>query len=111
MASIILGVILGLVFLGAGGTKLAGVPMQIENFKSYRYPYWFRYVVGAVETLGGLGLLLGTWAPAVAFWSAAALIVTMIGAVYTDAIQVGSLTKALAPLVLLILLLLYAFVL
>lgn len=43
--------LLGVAAIAAGGTKLIGADMHVENFDRFSYPQWFRLVVGAVETL------------------------------------------------------------
>ena len=45
-------ILLGLAFLGAGGSKLAGAQMHVENFARWGYPAWFQYVTGLIEVLG-----------------------------------------------------------
>ncbi len=45
----VVSLLLAFVFLGAGGAKLAGQPMMIEQFRSFGYPIWFMYLIGVVE--------------------------------------------------------------
>jgi putative oxidoreductase len=42
-------ILLALAFFGSGLTKLLGVEMQVQHFKSWGYPDWLRYVVGIAE--------------------------------------------------------------
>ena len=95
--------LLALVFLMAGGTKLLGIQMQVENFKRYGYPQWFRLVTGAVEVTGAVGMVVGVWVGQVAIAAGFWLGITMIGAVYTDLFRRGSAppSGAAAPAVLL----------
>ena len=81
----ILQTLLGLMFLGSGGSKLAGAPDMVDDFDRFRYPQWFRVITGAVEVGGALGLLLGFARPALAPLAGALLAVTMTGAVVTHA--------------------------
>ncbi len=103
VSAIVLQGLLSLAFVMSGGTKLAGIKMQVDNFNLYRYPQWFRLVTGAVEVTGAAGMVVGIWVDEVAiaagFWLAA----TMIGAVYTDLFRKRSLASASAPAVLLVL--------
>src|SRR5262245_2752604 len=71
--------LLALLFVAGGVTKLVGVESAVAGFEHFGYPPWFRLLIGALETLGGIGLLL----PAVARPAAAGLVGIMIGAVWT----------------------------
>ncbi|MDP2953986.1 MAG: DoxX family protein [Chloroflexota bacterium] len=79
--------LLALAFLMSGGSKVAGAKMHVENFDRWRYPQAFRPVVGAVEVLGAAGMVVGIWAPLVAFAAAVWLAPTMVGAVYTHLVR------------------------
>lgn len=80
----ILQVLLAVVFLGSGSSKLAGVQMQVANFQRYGYPQWFRAVTGGAELIGAAGMVAGLFAEPIAVAAAAWLGVTMVGAAYTD---------------------------
>ncbi len=95
----ILSILLGLLFLFAGGTKLAGMQMHVEHFAHWGYPDWFRLVVGAIEVVFGAALLV----PPVAFYGAVVLAIDMVGAAYTELFR-GDPPRAAFPLVLLLLL-------
>lgn len=99
---VVLQAILALVFLGAGGSKLAGAQMQVANFQRYGYPQWFRLVTGAVEVIGAAGMAAGIWVEDLAIAAAVLLAVTMVGAVYTDA-RHSPPAMVIPPLVLLVL--------
>jgi hypothetical protein len=45
-------------FLGAGITKLIGIEIQVQNFKSWGYPDWLRYPVGLSEIILAVALVL-----------------------------------------------------
>lgn len=92
----ILTAFLTLIFLTAGGTKLAGLPVQADNFARWGYPGWFMYVVGVVEAGGAIALLI----PRVAGFAALLLCGTMVGAALTHLLH-GEMTAAPVPLVLL----------
>jgi uncharacterized membrane protein YphA (DoxX/SURF4 family) len=95
--------VLGLAFLGAGGSKLMGVKMHVENFQRWGYPQWFRSVTGAVEVVGGVGMLAGIglrWlGPLAGLW----LTATMLGAVLTHVRAHESVGKMAPAAVLLVL--------
>lgn len=95
-AATILEVLLGLAFLGVGGRKLAGAKDQREMFAHLRYPEWFVYVAGAVEVVGGLGMLAGIFSPISAFLASLLLAAQMIGALVSHA-RVGDPVGRLAP--------------
>ena len=51
-------IVLGGMFIVAGGAKLMGSHSQVEHFALWGYPLWFLYVVGVVEVAGGLCLFI-----------------------------------------------------
>ncbi|WP_260954421.1 DoxX family protein [Pseudomonas citri] len=53
-------ILAAVVFLSAGGAKLAGVPMMIEIFDKIGVGQWFRIVTGVVEVIGAIALLRST---------------------------------------------------
>src|SRR5688500_16056237 len=69
--------LLSLLFLGAGGGKLAG--QATENFARWGYSTTLMYLIGVMELLGAIGL----WIPLLRKWAAMGLIGIMIGAAYT----------------------------
>ncbi|AWN37935.1 DoxX family protein [Methylobacterium radiodurans] len=70
-------IVLALVFLAAGGAKLAGIPMMVQVFDLVGVGQWFRIVTGLIEVAGAIALLIPTYA------GLAALLLgcTMVGAV------------------------------
>jgi len=94
-------VMLGLVFLGAGGQKLKGTDKMVDDFARFRYPQWFRVVTGAVEVGGAVGMLAGLSRPALVPAAGVLLGATMVGAIATHA-RIGDPRQAMArPAVLL----------
>ena len=92
----LLSLLLALVFLVAGGTKLAGFQMHRDQFAGWGYPIWFMYVVGLIEA-GGAALLL---VPRTRFYGAALLACNMAGAVFTH-LKAGEVNHLPPPVVLL----------
>ena len=88
-------IVSAIVFLMAGGSKLAGVPMMVQIVGVIGIGQWFRYVTGTIEVVSAVLLLI----PSVAAYGAAALAVTMIGAIVTHLFIVGG--SPLVPIVLL----------
>lgn len=88
-------VLLGLVFLAAGGQKLAGTDRMVDDFARFRYPQWFRLATGAVETSGALGLLVGLSRPPLVPIAGLPLVATMVGALGTHA-RMGDSGKIMA---------------
>jgi putative oxidoreductase len=72
-------------FLFAGGLKLAGVPLMVQEFGLIGLGQWFRYVTGTIEVVSAVLLLI----PSVAVYGAAALAVTMVGAIITHLFIIG----------------------
>ena len=85
-------VVLALVFLAAGGAKLAGAEMMVGTFQAIGLGEWFRYLTGALEV--GAAILL--WAPGRQLLASAVLLATMVGAVLAHLFILGpSLVPAL----------------
>ncbi len=76
--------LLAFIFLMAGVPKLAGADAHIRHFEVWRYPDWFRLVVGAIEMTSAVLLLV----PRLAFAGAIGIAVIMAGATYTHLIRV-----------------------
>jgi len=77
--------LLALAFLGAGGAKLYGVPMMVQEFEHIGLGQGFRYLTGALEVLGALLILT----PSLAAFGALLLIGIMIGATITHLFVIG----------------------
>lgn len=95
----ILQVLLALLFLFAGGTKLV-LPIE-EMTKDVAMPGWFLRFIGVAEVLGGLGLILPGLTgirPGLTPLAAAGLVVIMIGATALS-FATGGPATALIPLV------------
>lgn len=94
-----LSLILAVFFLFAGGLKLQAGQKQVDDFTHWGYALWFLYVIGAVEVMGGIGLLV----PRVAAYAALLLGATMIGASLTHLVH-NEMKAVPIPLVILCLL-------
>ena len=77
--------LLALAFLGAGGAKLYGVPMMVQEFEHIGLGQWFRYLTGALEVFGALLILT----PSLTAFGALLLIGIMIGATITHLFVIG----------------------
>ena len=89
--------LLAAIFFAAGGAKLYGVPMMVENFEHIGLGQWFRYVTGLLEVAGGIAILL----PSITAFGALLLSCIMVGAVVTHVFIIGG--SALPAIVLLLL--------
>jgi len=89
-------VALALLFLMAGGSKLAGVPAMVSMFDAIGVGQWFRYVTGVIEVTSGIALLV----PSAAIFGALLLIPTMLGAIVINLFVVP--TSPVMPLLLLL---------
>jgi len=85
-------IVLALLFLFQGVTKLAG--MMVEQFGEWGYPAWFQYLIGVAETAGGVGLLVKK----TRFHAAAAMIVVMLGAIFT-LLRAGQMGQVAVPVI------------
>lgn len=66
--------------IASAAPKFAGQKDAVETFAKIGWGQWFRYVTGAVEAAGGIGLLI----PRLAGLASAGLIGLMAGAVTTQ---------------------------
>ncbi len=89
-------VALALMFLMAGGSKLAGVPAMVTLFGALGLGQWFRYVTGVIEATSGILLLI----PSAAIFGALLLIPTMLGAIVINLFVVPA--SPVVPLLLLV---------
>lgn len=91
-------VFLGIVYLLAGGFKLAGAEMMVESFRGWGYSVGFMYLVGVLE-VAGAAMILTTRAR---FFGATLLFVLMVGAALTH-INAGEWMLLPAPVVMMVL--------
>ena len=73
--------LLGVVMIGGGAVKVAGVPSQIAAFTGWGLPAWFRALVGTFEVLGGILLIVSATRPA----GSLILSTIMVGALWAHA--------------------------
>ena len=82
-------------FLLAGSLKLTGNPLMVQEFGVIGLGQWFRYLTGTIEVVSAVLLLI----PSVAAYGAAALAVTMVGAILAHLFVIGG--SPLVPILLL----------
>ena len=80
----IVSALLAVVMVGPGVQKFTS-PVWERMFRAWGYPDGFYLVIGAIEVLGGIGLLI----PRIASYCAASLSVVMIGAAITQIARGG----------------------
>lgn len=81
----VLQVVLALQFAGGGLAKLAGSPELVDLFAGIGAGQWLRYVVGALEVAGAVGLLV----PRLSGLAALGLAALMVGATVTNLFVIG----------------------
>jgi uncharacterized membrane protein len=89
-------VALAVMFLMAGGSKLAGVPAMVSLFDALGVGQWFRYVTGVIEFASGIALLI----PSAAVFGAMLLVPTMLAAIVINVFIVPA--SPVMPLLLLL---------
>ena len=77
----IIALFLALVCLRSGWLKVTGNIFWVRDFHRWRYPDWFRIVVGIAELTSMVLLLV----PRFAGYGASLFVVVMLGAIYTHA--------------------------
>jgi len=80
----LLAALLAVLMVGPGSQKFTG-PTWERMFRAWGYPDGFYLVIGAIEVVGGIGLLI----PKVASVSALVLAVVMAGAAATQILRGG----------------------
>jgi putative oxidoreductase len=98
--------VLFLIFIVEGGSKLLGTSFQVNGFTQWGYSLRFMYIIGALETLGAIGIIIRP----LSLLANIGLLGIMIGAFYThiskgDPIVMMSLAVVATALLLLRLLL------
>jgi uncharacterized membrane protein YphA (DoxX/SURF4 family) len=81
----ILQAMLAFQFAGGGLLKLTGSPEMVELFASVGAGQWLRYLVGALEVAGAVGLLV----PRLAYLAALGLAGLVVGATATNLFVLG----------------------
>src|SRR5580704_17946444 len=77
--------LLALAFAAAGGAKLYGVPMLVEEFQHIGLGQGFRYLTGSLELLGAVPILI----PSLGAFGALLLSCIMVGATFTHLFVIG----------------------
>ena len=98
----IIQILLALLFLFAGVTKLAPIPMPPPPPNAWMPPMWFLKFIGVCEVLGALGLILPGLLRRnqyLTVWAAIGLTIIMIGAVAITVPTLG-IGAAVIPLIL-----------
>src|SRR6266404_1621080 len=90
----ILSGLVALVFIAAGGAKLAGAAAMVELFAKVGLGQWFRYFTGLLEVAAGIGLLFSRYA----FHAAVLLAIVMAGAIIAHVTVLGNSPAAPAGL-------------
>jgi uncharacterized membrane protein YphA (DoxX/SURF4 family) len=93
----ILSSLVALLFVGAGGAKLAGAAAMVDLFAKVGLGQWFRYFTGLLEVTAGIGLLISRYA----FYAAVLLAIVMVGAFIAQVTVLGD--SPAAPIVLFVL--------
>ena len=93
----VLRVVVGLAFLAAGGSELAGTPAMVAIFAKIGFGQWFRILTGLLEVAGAIGLFV----PRFTIYAASLLAVVMVGAIGFHLTRLGG--SPVPPMVLLLL--------
>lgn len=81
----VLQLLLAVVFLIAGATKLAGAQTQVETFAKLGVGQWFRYVAGGIEIIAAVLIMV----PRTVVIGAALLVGTMTAAIEAHLVVIG----------------------
>ena len=108
VATVVVSLLLAAVVLGSGASKLAGASVQRTAMESVRFPVERMWVLGALEVLGGIGLVVGLWWAPIGVAAGIGVALYFLGAVIAH-LRVGD--RAFAPALLFMLLAVAAVVL
>jgi putative oxidoreductase len=92
----VLQALLAIMFAMAGFAKVGGDAAMVEMFATIGIGQWFRYVVGALEIAGAVGVLVSR----LSGLAALGLLCLMAGAILTNVLVLG--TSPLLPIVLML---------
>ena len=92
----VLQVLLALMFVMAGASKVFGEAVMVEMFATIGVGQWFRHVVGVLEIAGAVGVLI----PRLSGLAALGLVCLMVGAAITNVFVLGA--SPLTPIVLMV---------
>ncbi|AHH95195.1 DoxX family protein [Kutzneria albida] len=91
---LVLQVVMALFFLvAAAGPKLLGQEYAVQMFDQMGFGQWLRYLTGALELAGAIGLLI----PRLAGLAALGLVGVMVGATLTQVLVLGAPAMAFTP--------------
>ncbi|MGB3160552.1 MAG: DoxX family protein [Carnobacterium sp.] len=79
--------VLGVLFIGAGLIK-CNPKKTSKNFERFGFPNWFKPVSGIIEIGSGILVLSGIVYPVAAAWGGSFILLTMLGAIYSQ-LKVG----------------------
>jgi uncharacterized membrane protein YphA (DoxX/SURF4 family) len=79
-------VVMAAMFVSAGLQKLSGSQLMVDMFANVGAGQWLRYVVGALEVAGAIGLLV----PRLCGLAATGLVALMVGATITNVAVLGT---------------------
>jgi len=82
----VLRVLMAALFLFAAFAKLSGQHMMVDEFGLLPVGQWFRYVVGLIEVVGGIGVLIPPWSGLAAIL----LLVVDVGAFFAQILFIHS---------------------
>jgi uncharacterized membrane protein YphA (DoxX/SURF4 family) len=100
IVAIVLESLLALLFITAGGGRIAGLESHVKTFRHFGDPQAFRPVAGAIEITGAPGLVIGLFIHRVAPLAALWLACDMGGALVTHT-RIRDVPKNFAPAALL----------
>ncbi len=96
----VLQILMGVFFIVASAApKFWGDPYAVQIFTEIGAGHWFRYLIGAIELAGGIGLMV----PRLAGPAAVGLMGLMIGAGYTQAVVLDAPAMVVTPVIIFVL--------
>ena len=80
IAATVLSIVVALLYLVAGGSKLTGQARQVETAQHLGIAFARYRLIGVPELAASIGLIVGLWVPAIGAAAAIGLALLMVGA-------------------------------
>lgn len=100
IAATVLSIVVAVLYLVAGGSKLAGQARQVETAQQLGIAFARYRLIGIPELAASIGLIVGLWVPGIGAAAAIGLALLMVGATVVRARAARPMTELVADVVL-----------
>lgn len=100
IAATVLSIVVAVLYLVAGGSKLAGQARQVETAQQLGIAFARYRLIGIPELAASIGLIVGLWVPGIGAAAAIGLALLMVGATVVRVRAARPMTELVADVVL-----------